>query len=212
MGRPCAARLRLNIEVNLTCEWWVIRGGFLDTSACITRCPRCAVCVSPCATTMRVTAAEFFNDEPTERVSAARTEVGRVRHRQIFLEACPARSWAVACELNLVMASAQPSLANFGIVLTGRLGLRNDLLSTFSVGKDVWEECGPATHSHEPMSQAQDRGVRMRVLRGYAWTAPALERETLTERAPPSSSQALLRAYAQGASLLRPQARCWRPP
>ena len=143
---------------------------------------------------------------------AAQTEVGRVRHRQIFLEACPARSWAVACELNLVMASAQPSLANFGIVLTGRLGLRNDLLSTFSVGKDVWEECGPATHSHEPMSQAQDRGMRMRVLRGYAWTAPALERKILTERAPPSSSQALLRAYAQGASLLRPQARCWRPP
>ena len=33
-----------------------------------------------------------------------------------------------------------PSLANFGIVLTGRLGLRNELLSTFSVGKDVWDE------------------------------------------------------------------------
>ena len=32
------------------------------------------------------------------------------------------------------MASAQPSLANFGIVLTGRLGLRNELLTTFSVG------------------------------------------------------------------------------
>ena len=33
-----------------------------------------------------------------------------------------------------------PSLADFGIVLTGRLGLRNELLSTFSVGKDVWDE------------------------------------------------------------------------
>ena len=37
-------------------------------------------------------------------------------------------------------SSAQPSLANFGIVLTGRLRLRNELLTTFSVGKDVWEE------------------------------------------------------------------------
>ncbi len=34
-----------------------------------------------------------------------------------------------------------PSLANFGIVLTGRLKLRNELLSTFSMPhKDVWEE------------------------------------------------------------------------
>lgn len=37
-------------------------------------------------------------------------------------------------------AANNPTLATFGIVLTGRLGLRNDLLSTFSVGKDVWDE------------------------------------------------------------------------
>ena len=36
--------------------------------------------------------------------------------------------------------AAAPTLANFGIVLTGRLRLRNDLLSTFTVGKDVWDE------------------------------------------------------------------------
>lgn len=32
-----------------------------------------------------------------------------------------------------------PSLANFGIVLTGRLGLRNELLSTFTTNS-VWDE------------------------------------------------------------------------
>ena len=37
-------------------------------------------------------------------------------------------------------AEPDPSLATFGIVLTGRLGLRNDLLSTFTVGNDVWDE------------------------------------------------------------------------
>ena len=31
-------------------------------------------------------------------------------------------------------------LSSFGILLTGRLELRNDLLSTLSLGKDVWEE------------------------------------------------------------------------
>ena len=30
-------------------------------------------------------------------------------------------------------------LSSFGILLTGRLELRNDLLSTLSLGKDVWE-------------------------------------------------------------------------
>jgi len=38
-------------------------------------------------------------------------------------------------------ANHHATLATFGIVLTGRLGLRNELLSTFSVvGKDVWDE------------------------------------------------------------------------
>ena len=37
-------------------------------------------------------------------------------------------------------AANNPTLATFGIVLTGRLGLRNDLLSTFSGGKDFWDE------------------------------------------------------------------------
>ena len=40
-----------------------------------------------------------------------------------------------------------PSLANFGIVLTGRLKLRNELLSTFSMPhKDVWEEYARVSH------------------------------------------------------------------
>ena len=38
-------------------------------------------------------------------------------------------------------ANHHATLATFGIVLTGRLGLRNELLSTFSVvGTDVWDE------------------------------------------------------------------------
>ena len=36
---------------------------------------------------------------------------------------------------------AAANLNSFGIVLTGRLELRNDLLSTFSGGKGVWDEC-----------------------------------------------------------------------
>ena len=37
-------------------------------------------------------------------------------------------------------AMTPQGLANFGIVLTGRLSLRNELLSTFSIGMDMWDE------------------------------------------------------------------------
>ena len=106
-------------------------------------------------------------------------------------------------------ANHHATLATFGIVLTGRLGLRNELLSTFSVvGKDVWDEYARAC------------------CRDAAWFRAAQPHAPPPRVAPASAghptelcacvcvmsrrAQALLCADPQGAALLRAPEGQWR--
>ena len=85
-------------------------------------------------------------------------EAGVTSSNQLHLSADRSRRLAVhspfhATNTNMAQAPSAsspahtPSLANFGIVLTGRLKLGNELLSTFSMPhKDVWEEYARVSH------------------------------------------------------------------